>query len=68
MVTLPPCSPELQPVEPLWKLTDAPLVNRSFASLDDLIAFLAPHCAWLETQPDRITQQTVFHWWLLCMN
>jgi hypothetical protein len=68
VVTLPPYSPELQPAERLWELTDAPLVNRCFASLDELSAVLAPHCAWLETQHDLITQQTLFHWWPMGMN
>ena len=68
VVTLPPYSPELQPAERLWALTDVPLVNRCFDSLEALRAVLAPHCAWLETQRDRITQQTLFHWWPLCTN
>jgi hypothetical protein len=25
-------------------------------------------CKWLETQPDLITQQTLFHWWPLYGN
>ncbi|OLV19486.1 hypothetical protein BOO71_0002575 [Deinococcus marmoris] len=35
-VTLPPYSPELQPVERAWNLTDEPLANRCFESLAEL--------------------------------
>src|SRR5215475_3475979 len=33
---LPSYSPELQPAEHLWQLTDVPLFNRCFDTLDDL--------------------------------
>jgi len=36
LLFLPPYSPELQPAERLWSLTNEPLVNRAFASLDEL--------------------------------
>ena len=68
IVTMPAYSPELQPVERIWELTDAPLANRCFESLDELQTVLGQQVAWLETQPDRITQQTLFHWWPLCTN
>lgn len=32
---LPPYSPELQPAERLWNLTDEPLANRSFENRDE---------------------------------
>ncbi|WP_175607335.1 transposase, partial [Deinococcus marmoris] len=67
-ITLPPYSPELQPVERAWNLTDRPLANRCFDSLDELQDVLGRQCAWLETQPDLITQHTLFHWWPLCTN
>jgi hypothetical protein len=41
---LPPYSPELQPAGRLWKLSDEPLVNRKFATLDALEDTLATHC------------------------
>ena len=34
LVFLPPYSPELQPAERLWQLTDAPLKNRHFRNVD----------------------------------
>ena len=60
---LPPYSPELQPAEHLWRLTDVPLVNRCFASLDDLETVLVNRCRWLMAQPDLIRSATLFPWW-----
>ena len=67
-VTLPPYAPELQPAERLWALTDATVANRTFDTLDDFSDVLAERCAWLETQPDLLTQHTLFHWWPLSTN
>lgn len=61
----PPYSPELQPAEHLWQLTDHPLVNRSFDSLDHLEATLSKHCVLLMSQPQRVKAHTLFHWWPL---
>lgn len=60
---LPPYSPELQPAEHLWRLSDAPLVNRCFASLDDLETAQADRCNWLQDHPDIVRSATNFHWW-----
>ena len=60
---LPSYSPELQPVERVWELTDAPLVNRCFDSLDELETSLCQRCEYLMTQPDLVTSHTLFHWW-----
>lgn len=60
---LPPYSPELQPAEHLWHLSDAPLVNHCFASLADLEAVLAQRCNWLQDHPDLVRSATNFHWW-----
>ncbi|MBZ9753594.1 hypothetical protein K7W42_22460 [Deinococcus sp. HMF7604] len=67
-VTLPPYSPERQPAERLWALTDATVANQAFNTLDDFVQVLAERCAWLETQPDLLTQHTLFHWWPLSTN
>jgi hypothetical protein len=60
---LPAYSPELQPAEPLWHLTDAPLVNRCFASLDDLEHVLIDRCCWLEQHQPLVRSATCFDWW-----
>lgn len=63
LITLPPSSPELQPAERLWALSDAPLVNRHFADLDALETAQADRCRELRAQPDTIRAHTRFHWW-----
>jgi len=65
LIDLPPYSPELQPAERLWRLTDKPLVNRTFDDLDQLQNLLDQRCEYLLTQPDLISQETLFHWWPL---
>jgi hypothetical protein len=59
---LPPYSPELQPAEHLWCLSDVPLFNQHFKSLDDLQAALVKRCRWLETQFDLVRSATLFPW------
>ena len=41
---LPAYSPELQPAERLWPLTNEPLANQHFDTLADLDDVLADHC------------------------
>ena len=65
LLFLPPYSPELQPAERLWTLTDEPLANRCFDTLDELQEVLFERCTYLRTQPDLISQPTLFHWWTL---
>ena len=60
---LPASSPELQPAERLWPLTNEPLANRAFADLAALDAVLADQCVRLAEQPARVRAQTLFHWW-----
>ena len=52
LLFLPAYSPELQPAEHVWPLTNDALVNAHFA-----------HCAALQRQPDRICSATLFPWW-----
>jgi transposase len=60
---LPPYSPELQPAEHLWPLTNVPLMNRHFASIEELEEAQLAHCAGLQRQPEHIRSSTLFHWW-----
>jgi transposase len=63
LLFLPPYSRELQPAEHLWPLTNSVLVNRHFASIDELEDAQAERCMALQTQPDLIRSTTLFHWW-----
>ena len=60
---LPPYSPELQPAEHLWPLTNTALVNRHFASIEDLEDAQFARCVALQQRPDLIRSTTLFHWW-----
>lgn len=68
IISLPSYSPELQPCERLWKLTDAPIFNKCFESIQEVHRLLSDRCDWLEKQRDLITRQTLFHWWPLTVN
>jgi transposase len=63
LLFLPPYSPELQPAEHLWSLTDTVLVNRHFASVEDLEDAQAERCVALQGRPDLIRSTTRFSWW-----
>lgn len=68
LVFLPPYSPELQPAERLWQVTDEPLKNRCFESLAALREVLERQCAWLEGQWVKVKGLTGFHWWPFITN
>ena len=63
LVFLPPYSPELQSAERLWPLSNEPLANRFFTSLDELEQVQAERCRWLQAHLPLIRAQTLFHWW-----
>jgi transposase len=54
LLFLPPYSPELQPAEHLWPLTNTVLVNRHFASIDELEDAQAQRCVALQTRRDLV--------------
>jgi hypothetical protein len=60
---LPPYSPELQPAEHLWPLTNESIANRHFATLAELDAALAARCLALCDRPETVRDHTRFHWW-----
>ncbi len=60
---LPPYSPELQPAERLWPLTDEAVANKSFETLDQLADTLDRRCSALTDQADLLKANTCFHWW-----
>lgn len=62
-VFLPPYSPELQPAERLWELTDAPLFNQAPSSLAELNQKLGEQCCRLAEEPKRLRSRTCYNWW-----
>lgn len=63
LVFLPPRSPELQPCERLWPLSNQAICNRHFDSLDQLERAQSRHCCLLQDNPQLIRKHTHFHWW-----
>jgi transposase len=63
LLFLPAYSPELQPAEHLWPLTNTALANLHFASIDDLEDAQADRCVALQARPDLIRSTTLFRWW-----
>jgi transposase len=63
LLFLPPYSPELQPAEHLWPLTNTVLHNRHFASIDELEEAQAQRCLALQVRRDLICSTTLFSWW-----
>jgi transposase len=63
LLFLPPHSPELQPAEHLWPLTNTALANRHFATIDELEDAQAERCVALQARPDLVRSTTLFHWW-----
>ena len=53
----------LQPAERLWALTNEPIANRSFESLDEVEELLIRRCRQLINQPDFVSGFTNFFWW-----
>ncbi len=63
VVFQPAYSPEVQPAERLWTLSDEALVNECFSDLDGLIEAQTERCRRLCEQPEIIRTHTLFHWW-----
>ncbi len=60
---LPPYTPELQPAERLWPLTDEAVANKPFATIEDLAETLDRRCSALSDEPAIVSASTSFHWW-----
>ena len=63
LLFLPPHSPELQPAEHLWPLTNTVLANQHFASIEELEDAQAERCVALQARPDLIRSTALFRWW-----
>ena len=62
-VLQPSYSPQLQPAEHLWLLSDELIANRCPDDLDDLEERLSSQCVRLMQDPERVKAHTLFHWW-----
>ena len=60
---LPPYSPELQPAERLWPLTNEVVANQTPQSIEELEELLMVRCQRLLQQQDLISGLTCYHWW-----
>ena len=59
---LPPCTPELQPAEPLWPLVREAVANRSVGRIDRLRAILRSRLAYLAGHPEVVRPVVGFRW------
>ena len=60
---LPSYTPELQPAERLWPLTNEAVANQHFATLKALDTALSARCRTLAAMPEIIKAETRFGWW-----
>jgi transposase len=60
---LPSHSPELQPAERLWPLSNEGVANRHFEEIEELEEALAQRCVALCEQPETIRSYIRYHWW-----
>ncbi len=59
---LPPCTPELQPAEPLWPLVREAVANKGFGDLEALEPILVERCRWLIDHPEVVRGAVGFRW------
>jgi transposase len=60
---LPSHSPELQPSERLWPLSNEGVANRHFEEIEELEEALVERCVTLSNQPKLIRSYLCYHWW-----
>ena len=65
LIFLPPYSPELQPAERLWPLTNEGIVNRDYVDLEELQKVQAEWCLKVSERRDQVRALTCYHWWPL---
>jgi transposase len=63
LVFLPPYTPQMQPAEKLWPLTNEGVANRNFKNIEDLEQIQGARCIELSKNVDLIKSTTEFHWW-----
>ncbi len=60
---LPSGSPELQPAERLWPLTNEAIANQLFEEIEQMEEALVERCVQLLEQAETIRELTNYHWW-----
>jgi len=60
---LPSHSPELQPAERLWPLSNEGVANRHFEQIEDQEEALVDRCVALGERPALIRSYLRYHWW-----
>ncbi|MBA3232321.1 MAG: IS630 family transposase [Acidobacteria bacterium] len=60
---LPTGSPELQPAERLWPLTNEAIANQLFEEISEIEDALVERCVQLLDQSETIRDLTNYHWW-----
>jgi transposase len=60
---LPSHSPELEPSERLWPLSNEGVANRHFEKIEELEEALVERCVALYDQPELIRSYICYHWW-----
>jgi transposase len=60
---LPSGSPELQPAERLWVLTNEAVANGLFEEIEQIEEALMERCVQLLDQSESIRALTNYHWW-----
>src|SRR5215213_8578194 len=63
LIAQPPYSPEPQPSERLWPISNEPLANRSFTSIEEMEAVLAQRCCEMAEMQGFLRGLTFYHWW-----
>jgi hypothetical protein len=58
---VPPCTPKLQPAEPLWPLVRESLANRSVGRIDRLKTIVRDRLNYLTGHPDEVQPRVGFH-------
>ncbi|GHO65467.1 hypothetical protein KSC_043590 [Ktedonobacter sp. SOSP1-52] len=62
LVFQPPYSPEVQPCERLWPLSNEAMSNRRCETLDDQQEVQAARCVTLQNDPTCLRRVALFHW------
>jgi transposase len=60
---VPSSSPELQPAERLWPLTNEGVANEIFEEIEEIEEALMERCVELHAQRESIRNRTNYHWW-----